>query len=88
MLYLYQDTKQPTPGAMSYAFHMRFGLPVFGLVIGVPTLKPSYFKAHQPPQSYYYHQIPIAGYGGVQHGNVNSQGLSRSQLGLDYPSFG
>lgn len=85
MLYYYRNTLQPTPGAESYAFHMRFGLPAFTpFTPGVPVRW--CWKTSQGPQAYYAKRVPVAGYGGVSAGGIVGQQLSTNQLGLNQGS--
>lgn len=87
MLYFFTNTKQPTPGAMSYAFHMRFGLPQFTpSTPGIPVHWT--WNSTQPQQVYYNKRVPVSGYGGVVADGIRTSALSQNQLGLDAATFG
>lgn len=84
MLYYFTNTKQPTPGAESYAFHMRFSLPAF--TPSTPGIPVNWcWKTSQGQQSYFVKRVPVAGYGGVTADGIRGQALSQNQLGMGTP---
>lgn len=80
MFYFWRNTKQPTPGALSYAFLGRRLPEVYVVGPGQAVIRS--MQAFQQPQNYTYQQLPIAGLGGLIHGSINGQGLSQSAIPL------
>lgn len=62
---MHQQTEQPTPGAMSYAY-THLGLPLY-TPIGATTAARGGFISFEP-QGYQFQHIPLTGIGGVQAG--------------------
>jgi hypothetical protein len=75
MLYHFFSTRQPTPGTGDQAFSMAFSLPAEDLLGYSQYSYQSRFNPFQPPQLMYQLGLSTAGLGGVQAGQIYTQGL-------------
>lgn len=67
--------RYPDPGSGNYAFVPGFTLPSYPAIGGPGKLTQRQLCPIQPPQRYQYQNIPLAGYGGLQAGQIALQGL-------------
>lgn len=68
------NTDYANPGAMNFAFVPNMTLPMHG-VAGPASMNLSQLHVMQPPQVIINHGVPLAGFGGLIHGQIVSQPL-------------